>query len=1066
MNMSYKYYYSTLFLSIALSLISYLGLARENTENNNLPDLTIYVDSVYRVEGFKSQFPTNGDSLIFNLYQLFDSKLSELPSWVILDKEKDQIVFSPEIDDLGNSFFVLNAKYFQRDSIASDTFGIEVKKWPQIVLQKPMNDVILGKRDSLIITLEDSTFYETNGEPLNYSYTAISKDDGSVDLSSWITLDVVSGTFNLKPDENFSSVHDIILKAISNNLFASDTFQISLINHEPIINKPLTGMVLESGFQSTELDISAVFSDPDNDTMVYTIGEFDSNIIKATLANNILLISEVSEGQSVLSIIATDVEDASITDEFTIFVKTTDEVFSFTTENTGSNSLIDSWVTSLDVSGDMLIIGTRNGLSQFNPVTNDWSSFLNEAGFEQENQVKDVHQDSKGNLVLAVERGFQIGGETGFDYYDRSTVSGMGEFVTSSIIDGDDNVWFTAWDNSEIYLRKLDLNTMTITFSEKMFTTDVHVGGITLDLENRPWIATTEGVLTFEEGTGFTTYDETTLTFKETYGIFHKDGIIYTVHDGGINIYNGTEVSFIANPMLYNTRNGFIKVDDDGNVWTCGSEGIFRYHEQSGWDMKKLNFLGDDFAFGYQIYDFLITPNNHAFIATRWGLLAFETADDIFTNEPVVYNTFDGLPSNNIFKILSDDRGNMWFPTELNGLSKYNRVDWEWLYASLPVESAIWLQNTTAAYIAKNGDIWLGGAGGLSRSADGESWTSYKSKIYGSNESLSMANVLTIGEDVSGNIWAGGTGWEEPGFLMGLDMFNGENWTSLTENDGLKSGMINQIFGDSGGNMWVTYSQEDNFLTKIDSEGNMAHFDGVPLFPISPEWRLTSSILETDNGEVWFSIYGHDGINIGITKYDGNSWSYFDRSSGLLSGNVRQMTRDGLGNIWIAYDPEEQLGISMFNGEKWEHFTKANGLPTDQINSLQVLVTSDGPTGGRVRQTVGGVLWLGSNEGVIELDIDIFLDQNVTENILSVREAPEIILYPNPAKDYAILKFSEATHSGQLILTDLNGVVLKKYAVSKGDSNISLDLSGLSRGTFFIKSSIDGSVNYHRIIVE
>ena len=178
MNMSYKYYYSTLFLSIALSLISYLGLARENTENNNLPDLTIYVDSVYRVEGFKSQFPTNGDSLIFNLYQLFDSKLSELPSWVILDKEKDQIVFSPEIDDLGNSFFVLNAKYFQRDSIASDTFGIEVKKWPQIVLQKPMNDVILGKRDSLIITLEDSTFYETNGEPLNYSYTAISKDDG------------------------------------------------------------------------------------------------------------------------------------------------------------------------------------------------------------------------------------------------------------------------------------------------------------------------------------------------------------------------------------------------------------------------------------------------------------------------------------------------------------------------------------------------------------------------------------------------------------------------------------------------------------------------------------------------------------------------------------------------------------------------------------------------------------------------------------------------------------------------------------------------------------------------
>ena len=71
----------------------------------------------------------------------------------------------------------------------------------------------------------------------------------------------------------------------------------------------------------------------------------------------------------------------------------------------------------------------------------------------------------------------------------------------------------------------------------------------------------------------------------------------------------------------------------------------------------------------------------------------------------------------------------------------------------------------------------------------------------------------------------------------------------------------------------------------------------------------------------------------------------------------------------------------MYNGEAWQHFNKDNGLPSNQVNALQVLVTSSGSIAGRADGTSGGQLWLGlSSVGVIELDIDAFLKETEVED--------------------------------------------------------------------------------------
>ncbi len=419
-----------------------------------------------------------------------------------------------------------------------------------------------------------------------------------------------------------------------------------------------------------------------------------------------------------------------------------------------------------------------------------------------------------------------------------------------------------------------------------------------------------------------------------------------------------------------------------------------------------------------------------------------------------------------MFCILKDDDGNAWFPTNLNGVSKYDGQNWTWTFRTVPFEAAIWLQNTSAAYVSKNGAIWLGGAGGLSTTTDGETWRSFTSVDYGNaNSFLNMNNVTALGEDASNNIWVGGVGYTTN---MGLNKYDGTNWTTYKMADGLKSTNIKALFGDNKGNMWVAYQGlNPAVITKIASDGTMTHYDSSPGVPY---FSQVEQILETPDGKIWVATY------YGIEVFDGTNRTIVNSTNGLLSSQVGQMATDGLGNVWISYTPTLNLGVSMYDGTKWQNFNKHNGLPSDQINSLQVLVTSGGGNGGRTK-TTGGTLWLGTpGDGVSSLNIDGFLGLTVTTPPVDPPVTPPstttgladenggIVLYPIPADESVFLRLNKPSAAETtLTVMDVTGRAWNSQ-VAKVENTIELSVSALKPGIYFIQWKDDTGVHRERFV--
>ena len=174
---------------------------------------------------------------------------------------------------------------------------------------------------------------------------------------------------------------------------------------------------------------------------------------------------------------------------------------------------------------------------------------------------------------------------------------------------------------------------------------------------------------------------------------------------------------------------------------------------------------------------------------------------------------FDQLP--NVFSMAQDQRGNVWCGRHGEGLAVYR----DGLFTRVTTEHGLVHDWVETVYVARNGDVWIGSQGGLSKfrhstaegmgnsetppepqklegiqwsegySLDG-TWTTFNSK-----DGLAHDWVKTVFEDSRGVIWVGTVG-------RGVSRFDGENWASLDINDGLPGNYVSAISEDSEGAMW------------------------------------------------------------------------------------------------------------------------------------------------------------------------------------------------------------------------------------------------------------------------
>ena len=153
--------------------------------------------------------------------------------------------------------------------------------------------------------------------------------------------------------------------------------------------------------------------------------------------------------------------------------------------------------------------------------------------------------------------------------------------------------------------------------------------------------------------------------------------------------------------------------------------------------------------------------------------------------------------------------------------------------------------------------------------------------------SIRRVTATAVVEDREGNVWIGSTG--------GVTRFDGESFTTFTEDDGLNSTFVWSLFVDTAGVIWIgTYD-------------GVSRFDGNAFlpFPIPASTRndtvfgptsptVVWDITQDPAGNLWFAA------EAGVYKYDGQTLSRVrvmeDESDTFVTG----ILCDRKGNIWFA----------------------------------------------------------------------------------------------------------------------------------------------------------------------
>ena len=268
------------------------------------------------------------------------------------------------------------------------------------------------------------------------------------------------------------------------------------------------------------------------------------------------------------------------------------------------------------------------------------------------------------------------------------------------------HIWFGAW--GDVGVSRYDGREFRPFTSEDGLVGD-RVGMILPDREGNVWIGATDGVSRYdgETFTNYTTEDGLAHNHSRPYLQDRQGNIWFGSHDAGATRFDGeTFTTFTqASGLAHNNVQRGIVEDENGNIWFGTKAGLSR-------------FDGNSFT--------TFLPGRHAFpgLVDRNGTLwawvenEFSLAEG-WVSRPVVFDgssftnltTPDGAVTENVFPLLEDRHGVIWFGSWLEGASKYDGSKFVALERpDAPAGNSVW-----AVHEDREGHLWFGTDVGVSR---------------------------------------------------------------------------------------------------------------------------------------------------------------------------------------------------------------------------------------------------------------------------------------------------------------------------------------------------------------
>jgi sugar lactone lactonase YvrE len=260
------------------------------------------------------------------------------------------------------------------------------------------------------------------------------------------------------------------------------------------------------------------------------------------------------------------------------------------------------------------------------------------------------------------------------------------------------------------------------------------------------------------------------------------------------------------------------------------------------------------------------------------------------------YTTDQGLALDLTTCGYTDRKGNLWFGTTVNGVSKYDGHS----FTNYNTTQGL-IDNRINSIIEDSaGNIWFATKSGVSK-FDGTTFSTIGN----------FQEVLSIFEDTSGNIWLGA--------YDGLYKYAGDSMLKYHEPDGLTSNKDYILEEDPKGVLYVC-TNDDLFRYDGTRFTNMAvsmevvdsiyrsksrnAWDRIPTaYKLTkfPDLVSAESVTEDKSGNIWVCT-----VASGVVKYSGQAFLQ------LTSKSIRSVFEDQSGNIWLS---GADKCITRFDGE-------------------------------------------------------------------------------------------------------------------------------------------------------
>ena len=406
------------------------------------------------------------------------------------------------------------------------------------------------------------------------------------------------------------------------------------------------------------------------------------------------------------------------------------------------------------------------------------------------------------------------------------------------------------------------------------------------------------------------------------------------------------------------------------------------------------------------VFQIVLDSRGYLWFATQGGVSRFDGKN--FRN----FTSKEGLPGNNVTSLCEDKNGNIWIASYGEGLSMFNGYDFQKFGHRDGIKSL----DINSLYCDSKNNIWIVSMGGGITVYDGRFF-----KNYSMDDGLPGMDFFCALEDKNHIMWFGSK-------HKGLVSFDGKKFHTYTHNDGLSDDNIYCLANDQKDNLWIG-----------TTAGGVCKFDGHVITQekyVGLDKALVYSIRQDHRNNIWFAT------EVGLYKLDAmGKASVFTDKNGLNSNSLFCVCEDYEGNIWTG----SNQGACLFKNEAFVTFGEKEGLSNPKINSIH-----EDAYGNYLIGTNGSGISILDSKGISSLKMKELENAKVTTLFEDSKQRIWVGFESNDRNPLLVLSRKNGRYELEKKYLNLNGQPISTVSKILEDNNGDIWVSSVGFGAFRI----------------